>query len=250
MNPRWYETFFDDEALDVWQATRSPEHTAAEADYLDSILGFQNRGHLLDLACGDGRHAVALAARGYSMTGIDIAEGNRARLAARAEAAGVSVDLVVGDITRLEDEAAYDGAYLWGNSFGYFPRDATAGFFSAVARALKPGARFVIDTAMSAESILGDLSRRSWHRISGELRILLETRYSPRESRLDTIYTTIRHDRIVGESTAHVWIYTTGEIVALAEAAGLEALDLHGDLEGNAFELGDERLLLILERPT
>lgn len=248
MNPRWYESFFDEDALDVWQLSRSDEETAAEIDYLDSILAAPEGGHLLDVACGNGRHAVPLAARGYAVTGIDIAEGNRRRVEARAAAAGVSIDLTIGDVTRMEHDQAFDGAYLWGNSFGYFPRAASREFLSRVRRALRPGARFVIDTAMAAESILGDLDRRTWVRVSDEVRVLLESSYSPRESRVDTTYTTIRGDRVVGERTAHVWIYTCGELLDMARSAGLEPLDTHGDLEGNSFELGDDRLIAILER--
>ena len=243
MDRHWYESFFGEHALDVWQGSRSDELTAAEIDYLDGICPGED---LLDLACGDGRHAVGLAARRRRVTAIDIAEGNRARVEARAEAAGVDVDLIIGDITRLDQESAFDGAYLWGNSFGYFPRDATADFFASVARALRPGARFVIDTSMVAEILFADLGRRSWVRVGDDLRVLMESSYSPRESRLDTVYTTIRGDRVVDQRTAHVWVYTCGEVIAMAEAAGFEALDLHGDLEGSRFELGDDQLVLIL----
>jgi SAM-dependent methyltransferase len=248
VNPRWYETFFDEHALDVWQNSLTEEQTAAEVDYLDAILALDDGDRVLDLACGNGRHAVALAARGHRMTGIDIAAENRARAATRAAAAGVSVELITGDITRLEYEACFDAAYLWGNSFGYFDRDGSAAFLAAVARSLEPGGRFVIETAMAAESILGDLARRSWMQISEDTRLLLEARYHPRESRLDTVYTTLHGDRVVGEGTAHVWIYTSGELVAMAEAAGFEVLDLHADLEGESFEVGDDQLIAILER--
>lgn len=248
MSQRWYETFFDTIALDVWQQSRTDEQTAAEIDYLDGVLGVEPGARLLDLACGNGRHAVGLAARGYAVTGVDISEENRERAAALAAAAGVSIEVITGDITAIEYDAAFDGGYMWGNSLGYFPREATSRFFASVARALVPGARFVVDSAVVAESILGDLDRRSWVRVGADTRVLLESRYSTRESRLDTTYTTIRGDRVVGESTAHVWIFTSGELIAMAEGAGLQALDLHGDLEGDRFELGDEQLVLILER--
>jgi SAM-dependent methyltransferase len=244
----WYETFFDEIALDIWQDSRSEEQTAAEVDYLEAALGGRDRRRLLDLACGNGRHAVLLAARGHAMTGLDIAEGNRARGARRAAAAGVEVEWITGDMSRLEVREPFDGAYLWGNSFGYFPRVQTAQFMASVARALEVGGRFVIETNVAAETILSDLAHRTWMRVADHTLVLLEGRYIARESRLDHIYTTIRDDRVVAESTAHIWIYTCGEIVAMAEAAGFEVLDLHGNLDSSRFELGDDQLIFLLER--
>ncbi len=248
MTARWYETFFDELALDIWQDSRTEELTAEEADTLDSLLAAPDGGRLLDLACGNGRHAVALASRGYAMTGMDIAEANRARASELAAAAGTSIEFETQDITRIDYDAAFDAAYMWGNSFGYFPRNASVQFFGSVARALKPGGRFVMETAVSAESILADFAPRTWVPISESMRVLLEGRYHPRESRLETIYTTIRDGQVVGESTAQVWIYTSGELAAMAESAGFEVLDMHGDLDGNPFELGDDQLILVLER--
>jgi hypothetical protein len=43
-------------------------------------------------------------------------------------------------------------------------------------------------------------------------------------------------------------VFTSGEIVRMLEAAGLEILELYGDLDGSPFELGSERLLLIAQR--
>jgi hypothetical protein len=61
-------------------------------------------------------------------------------------------------------------------------------FLAAVARGLKPGARFVVETGMAAESILPSLTRTRWFRL-GDILMLSENRYHPAESRLDIDYT-------------------------------------------------------------
>lgn len=48
---------------------------------------------------------------------------------------------------RWTDE--FDGGYCFGNSFGYLDHSGVRKFLAAVARALKPGARFVIDTGVA-----------------------------------------------------------------------------------------------------
>jgi SAM-dependent methyltransferase len=59
-------------------------------------------GRALDLGCGSGAHAVAMAERGWDVTGVDqIAKAIR-RATARARSAGVAVRFVQGDVTRLD----------------------------------------------------------------------------------------------------------------------------------------------------
>ena len=56
--------------------------------------------------------------------------------------------------------ARFDGAFCLGNSFGYLDDEGNASFLRAVAAALKPGARFVLETPMVLENLLGHLKDR------------------------------------------------------------------------------------------
>ncbi len=247
--PEWYETFFNETALDVWQDSWSDRQTRREVDYLVRSLGLEGRsGRVLDLACGNGRHAVVLAERGHSVTGVDVTAANRERAMSMARDRGVALEFVVADMRHFEPDDEVDAGYCWGNSLGYFSRSGTRELFGRLARALGPGARFVVDTATVAESILTDLSPRTWSQTTPDTRVMLECSYEPRESRLDTVYTTVVNDRVVDTSTAHHWIFTSGELVDMADAAGLQTVALHGDLDGADYSLGDERLLLVLEK--
>jgi tellurite methyltransferase len=55
-------------------------------------------GRLLDVAAGDGRNALWLAARGFAVTAVDIAPAALARLAATAEARGLAVATRAADL--------------------------------------------------------------------------------------------------------------------------------------------------------
>jgi SAM-dependent methyltransferase len=245
----WTTDFFTPIALDTWQRSRSPAITLAEVEFLKEalLLGPEPR-RLLDVPCGDGRHAVALAQLGHALTGVDIAVDNLQRATRLAATAGVTIDFHVADMRALPDSPAFDGAYCLGNSFGYFPRAQTQRFLNALAQALSSGARFVLDTACAAESILLDLNRQSWVRVDAALVVLMECDYDARESRLDTTYTTLRDGSVTDQRIAHNYIFTSGELVAMLDAAGFTTLDLLGDLDGSEFELGSERLLLVAQR--
>ena len=245
----WFLDYFSAPALDAWQRAQTPDVTLAEASFLESVLlPSEEPGRLLDVPCGDGRHALELARRGHRVTGIDIAPDNARRAQLRAAEAGAGFEFVLGDMRALPEQHDFDGAYCWGNSFGYLPRAQTQAFVAAVASRLRRGARFAIDTATVAESLLVELSQNSWTRVDDELTLLLECSYDVRESRLDTTYTSILQDRVVDRRTAHHYVFSSGEIVDMLESAGFEVVDLLEDLEGAEYALGSERLIAVAER--
>lgn len=59
-------------------------------------------GRVLDLGCGTGAHAVYLARHGWRVTGVDLVTGALEKAHRRAAAAGVDVQLIEGDVTRLD----------------------------------------------------------------------------------------------------------------------------------------------------
>src|SRR5205823_10594352 len=148
----WYEDFFQGVPLDLWRQAITAQQTTTEADFLIKALRLDRGSHLLDVPCGNGRLAFELAKRGYRVTGVDISEefieearssGIRVCKDQPPATAGGSdlVEFVLGDMRRVEGEAIYDGAYCFGNSFGFLEYADMESFLSGVAHALKPGGR-------------------------------------------------------------------------------------------------------------
>ncbi len=114
MQSNWQETFFRGVALDAWRQVTTPEMTRPEVDFLVRTLNVGAGAQLLDVPCGNGRHAIELAGRGYKMTGLDLSE----EFIAEARAATPAVRWIQGDMRSLPWIAEFDGAYCFGNSFG------------------------------------------------------------------------------------------------------------------------------------
>ena len=66
-------------------------------------------GPVLDLGCGSGFWGVALAKRGWQVTGVDIVPKALRRARDRAREAGVEMQLVEGDVTKLRDSPVGSG---------------------------------------------------------------------------------------------------------------------------------------------
>ncbi len=212
-------------------------------DFLERLLQAAPGAHFLDIPCGNGRHAVELAKRGYAITGVDSSEEFIAE--ARSKPA-ISARWILGDMCDLPWVSEFDGAYCFGNSFGYLDFVKVREFLCAIARALKPGGRFVIETGMAAESILPGLVNKRWYKL-GDLFMLSENRYHPAEARLDIDYTFIR-DGEVDTRPSSSYIFTAAEICRMHAEAGLEVVELLGSIAGEAFQIGSQRLIVISQK--
>jgi 2-polyprenyl-3-methyl-5-hydroxy-6-metoxy-1,4-benzoquinol methylase len=94
-------------------------------------------GRALDVAAGEGRNAIWLAARGWQVTAVDFSAVaiDKGRRFARAEE--VDVDWVVADVLNYEPaSAAYDAVVI---AYLHLPPAATAQVFEAATRAVAPG---------------------------------------------------------------------------------------------------------------
>src|SRR6266446_5188030 len=101
----WYENFFRGIALDLWRTAVSDEQTKAEAAFLVRTLECASGSRLLDVPCGNGRHSLELAKRGYQITGLDISEEFIEEARASSSAIGARIEWVLADMRHVEGEA-------------------------------------------------------------------------------------------------------------------------------------------------
>ncbi len=114
----------------------APNHSfAAEAADLSP-------GRALDLACGEGRHAIWLAERGWEVTAVDFSEVAIAKARARAEREQVEVDFRCADL--LEFEPAREAFDLVLVLFLQIPRGERRLVLSRATAAMAPGGTFLL----------------------------------------------------------------------------------------------------------
>jgi SAM-dependent methyltransferase len=248
MPTHWYESFFTPLALDFWRAAVPASATAEEADFLAANLGVAPPARLLDLPAGFGRHALALAHRGYRVTGVDIAPEAIEAAREEARALGIEAQFAVGDMRSAPPGGPYDGAYCFGNSFGYLSHEDTESFVRNVFHAVRPGGRWAIDTGSAAESLLPHLvPERSLE--AGGIGYSVRNAYNAQAGRL---FQSCVLSRGAARQTAEIsyGIYTVAELCRILSGQGFRVVSALGSLDGRPFQLGDRRLLLVAERPS
>ncbi len=238
----WWKTFFRGVPLDLWRGAVTPEMTQTEADFLQRVLKLPPNGKVLDVPCGFGRLALALARRGYSASGVDLAEAYISEARAAAEREQLPATFTLGDMRELPATADFDGAFCFGNSFGYLDDEGTLAFVNAVARALRPGGGFVIDTGTVAESLLPTFLARRWYKV-GDIVMLIENQYDHAAGRLETEYTFIRNG-LTDIRRGSQRVYTYRELIELLRQAGFRGVEGFASPAGEPYKLGAPRLLL------
>jgi SAM-dependent methyltransferase len=242
----WWEDFFHGVALDFWRAVLSPEFTRAETDFIANQLRLSARAKILDVPCGNGRISIELAKRGFALTGVDISTEFIDEAQNSSKDADVNVDWQVRDMRDLPWPTTFDGAFCFGNSFGYLDDEANADFFKAVSHTLKPGSRFLLDAPAVAECILPTYQTNRSMEIAG-IKVDIQHRYDHEQGRMFNEFTFTR-DGVVDKRPSSQRAYSYHELTELLRAANLKPVAAYGSLTEEPFKLGAQRLLLVAEK--
>ena len=241
----WYASWFGEEYLALYPE-RDDREAESQADFALRILApYAARGQagILDLACGTGRHAVALSRGPARVTGLDLSAPLLAR--ARARRAEPAPSLVRADMRRLPFARATFGAVVnFFTSFGYFDEPADdVRVLSEVARLLAPGGAFLSDV-FNASRVLSTLVSREEKTVAGE-RVTIRRSYDAATRRIEKEIT-------MGTGPAartfreRVRVYLRDELEALHRDARLAVTAAWGDFDGSPFDARRSPRLILL----
>jgi len=191
---------------------------------------------LFDMACGGGRHALALASEGYAVTAMEIGRYPIELARRRAAEIKVEVDLIEGDIRGIEYRDRFDLAYLICGQLGHLSPSDSREVFIRTGRALKAGGYFMVhlfsfDSQQRADYTNWYKEKRPFY-FSHPAIVHREHYYLPtqrvrviRDFAIDSV---TRENRLFGISEKN---YSQVELEALASVAGLTLTDTFGSFD-------------------
>ena len=221
------ELFYDVEAA-LFQNDSLTRQELSRVGELARRVGSDLGGPILDLACGPGRHSLALARRGFEVTGVDLSEPflSRAREAAAHLVPGLPPPrFLCGDLRRL---ALADGSFstvlLLGNSFGYFSDAENRAILTEMRRVLRSGGLLCVELT-NRDTYLESLAPYEEERVESHqppLRCQWWKRWDPATQRVETLERHSHADtgEVLYEGPYDVRLYGWRELRQLLGEAG------------------------------
>jgi len=140
MNKEWWQKI--DPALHLALVEKRLIETAREVDFIIDHGKISAGSRIVDIACGNGRHALKLAEHGYKVVGLDY-NYELLKLGHRAENL---THFVRGNILQLPfPPQCFDLALSMWNSIGYFKAEIdNDNVFHEISRIIAPGGRLIL----------------------------------------------------------------------------------------------------------
>ncbi|WP_046480877.1 MULTISPECIES: methyltransferase domain-containing protein [Filomicrobium] len=233
------------------------ENTSRDIDFLIAASGLEKAEDVLDLCCGQGRHSLELARRGYrKVTGVDRSRYLIRLAKKRAQAEGLSVLFKEGDARNPRlPENSFDLVCIMGNSFGYFSNQTDdEKVLAAVAKMLRPSGQIFLDIT-DGGYMAEHFERRSWEWIDAHQFVCRERSLSSDRDRLIS-REVIVHDElgVIADQFYAERLYTRESIAALLEKVGFRNFRDHGSAESVSDREQDlgmmaRRILLTADAP-
>ena len=225
----WWEELFQIHEFATYSDVAA-SLTNNEVDFLEMILNLTPDMRVLDLACGNGRHLLGLARRGYHVDGVELATPLVNQLSAQIAAEQLPARVIAGDMRKLDDLGMYDVVLIMNSSLGFFSDFEHQQLLNDLADHLVPQGRLVLQCINPYQ--IGSYMqhyRRGWHQV-GPGYVLRESHFSPTTGTIETAYRYIEPN---GGEAVHpgerIRLYTFPEWQQQVQRAGLRLQAVFGD---------------------
>ncbi len=252
MKPARKKEWFDDDSL--WKELfpfMFPERRFAGAvEQVDQVLKLAKpRGkRALDLCCGPGRCSIALARRGFAVTGVDRTRFLLAEARRRARAARVTIEWVRADMRDFVRPGAFDLVLSMFTSFGYFDdkrEDVTV--LKNMFTSLRPGGACVIEV-MGKEVLARIYEPTGCDELADGSRLVQRREVFDDWTRARNEWILIRRGRARTWKFHHT-VYSGQELRDRMEVAGFTDVRLYGGPDGSEYNRNATRLLAVGKKP-
>ncbi len=241
MNKPWYKEWFNSPYYHLLYRHRDNKEAKLFLDNLTKALHLTSAHHILDLACGRGRHSIYLNSLGLEVTGVDLSEAN-IRYASQFQ--NKRLHFVIHNMKEVYKPQAFDVILNLFTSFGYFDTDEeNQQVISAVYFMLKPGGLFVLDY-LNPQSIKFDEGIKELE-IDGVLfrvtKNLVKDLIIKEIEVIDGKNHYFYHEKVK--------CYTANHLCKMIENAGMKVLQLYGNYQLATFNPAhSDRIIIVSTR--
>jgi 2-polyprenyl-3-methyl-5-hydroxy-6-metoxy-1,4-benzoquinol methylase len=239
--------YFDGHYKEIWRSFIPEALTKAETDFILQETGLSAGNKVLDLMCGYGRNAIALAKKNIEVVAVDNLHAYIEELSIAAQQDNLPIQCVQADVLSYASNEEFDLVLCMGNSVSFFNQADSGKLFSIVAGNLKKGSRFIFSTWNIAEIAIKNFVAKSWSYV-GDIKFLSDSQYLFNPSRIEFETIMITPDGETEIKKGIDYVYSVSETTSMLQAAGLRVKEVYSVPGKKKFALGDLRAYFIAEK--
>jgi SAM-dependent methyltransferase len=220
--------------------------TGKEIEQTISLLKAPPGSRFCDLCCGQGRHSLELACRGFNVTAVD-RTGPYLEVARESAAAqSLNIEFVHEDIRRFCMPDSFDYVINMFTSFGYFedPDDDRQALVN-IHKSLRNNGKFLIDV-LGKETLARIFCARRWEE-AGDIISLAEAKVCRNWTWIENRWLFVKGTERYEFNVSHR-IYSAAELLSLLTDCGFRPAQAYGDLSGSPYDNKAERLIIVAQK--
>lgn len=224
------------------------EMTRRQVAFLVRALHLKKGDHVLDAGCGNGRHSLVFAEKGYAVTGLDASPHLISLAKKESKIKKVSAEFLVKDLREIGFKNKFD-AVISIFSLGFFRKDEDN---FAVLDTLCRAARregYVLLAVSNPTTLIGsfEVNEGAWRR---EKEISLPGGNGTRITEIfdPQTYTHTVYSPSGSKNPSTVRLFTLPEIQTVFTKNEMKIVKIYGDLFGKKFSNSDQRMVIVAKK--
>src|SRR5689334_20103673 len=218
-------SYFDGYYKDIWKSIIPSELTVKETEFIIEYFDLTPGKKVLDLMCGYGRHAIALAKKGIEVTAVDNLSDYITEIKETAAENQLPINAINSDVIKFTTEEKFDLVICMGNSFNFFTPEEAERLLLKIHSFLNQKGQLLIHTWSLAEIAIPQFKEKSWTEING-LKYLTSSKYLFTPTRIET-ETIIIGPKGTETKIAIDYIFSLSELIALLRKSGFTPTEIY-----------------------
>lgn len=255
MSANWFKNWFNSQLyLDLYKH-RDNKDAKKIVSLITKNISLPKSSKVLDLACGNGRHSVLFAKKGYKVTGVDLSEylirQARNLLKSDYSESRSNLEFEIRDMRHISYRNKFDLVVNLFSSFGYFDKDSeNFSVIKGISKSLKKNGYFFLDFLnadfLSANLVPFDISTRNDY-------VIIQVRNIKSGFVTKQIFF-IRNSGskksapLINNYFEKIRLYSLEDFRKMFKKAGLNIIKTYGNYRGEKYSKNKSERLIILAK--
>jgi cyclopropane fatty-acyl-phospholipid synthase-like methyltransferase len=238
------DCYFDGHYKDIWRSIIPNILTTREVEFMLSYFNLQPGNKVLDLMCGYGRHAIALARNRIHVTAVDNLADYIEEIERVANEEQLCLKSVKENIIAYQATDTFDLVICMGNSLNFFNETDTIKILFKASSILKQNGQILINTWSLEEIVKEKFKEKSSSRIL-DLKFNTNSKFFFQPNRIETETSITTTDGKVETKIAIDYIFSIPEMETMLNKAGFVLKEIYSIPGRKKFTIGEPRAYII-----